>query len=64
MCQKKSLKASVSEEAAVAKSVTGPSVKKMLTIEPTWFIVNGTPPAEAASFIPWRQRRPSSSSRS
>jgi hypothetical protein len=41
MCQKKSLNAPVSERAAEAKSVTGPSVKKMLTIEPTWLMVNG-----------------------
>ena len=35
MCQKKSLKAPVSDPAAEAKSVTGPAVKKRLTIDPS-----------------------------
>ncbi len=62
MCQKKSVNAPVSDRAAEEKSVTGPSVKKMLTIEPTWLMANGRSPSEAASRIPCRQRSPSSSS--
>ena len=64
MCQKKSLKPSVSAAEALAKFVTGPSARNRLTIEPTWFTVYGRSPCEAASSMPRYQRAPSSSRRS